>query len=150
MTTANTKILDLDTLVPEQRIVVLQGRRFDTSTIPLGLAFKVMDVKSGLTSEDEGESLQAVMGVLAAILGKDEQGEPVTGDWLMENLNVDQVGKLVAFIEDLFQFGPDADGSLDPTKGQAASTPEDLSSSENSSPRSATSTDGPLTTSSGA
>jgi len=146
MTTANTKILDLD-----KRIVVLQGRRFDTSTIPLGLAFKVMDVKSGLTSEDEGESLQAVMGVLAAILGKDEEGEPVTGDWLMENLNVDQVGKLVAFIEDLFQFSPDADGSLDPTKGQAASipVPEDLSSSESSSPRSATSTDGLPITSSG-
>jgi len=132
MTTANTKILDLDTLVPDKRVVVIGGKHFDASSIPLALAFKVMDVKDKLSSGNEGETLRVTIDILAAILGKDENGEEIDGAWLMEHVNVSQVQQLVAFLEDLFQFNED--GSVNPTLGQVESNhkTQDLSDSENS------------------
>lgn len=96
---SNAKILDLDQLVPDKKIVKLAGEEIDVSIIPTRVVLE-MEKKKTLLMSGKDESFPMLLNMIVKVMriSKPE----ITEDWLIDNTNMNQLIALITFImEDL-------------------------------------------------
>lgn len=89
----NPKILDLDKLIPEQRIVRLAGEEIDVSKIPSRVTMEVAK-KADVLQSGSNESFPLLIDMIVKICKPSKPD--ITQDWVIDNTSMDQ---LLAFIE---------------------------------------------------
>jgi|SRR5690606_23579305 len=91
----NPKILDLDKLIPEQRIVRIAGEEIDVSKIPSRVTMEVAQ-KADILRSGSDESFPIMIDMIVKIL---KQSKPdVTRDWIIDNTSMDQLIALIEFV----------------------------------------------------
>lgn len=100
-----TKFLNIDEIVPDSQILSIKGREFDISKTPAKYTAELLKVGSwAASSEVKGdpsmvfEAYQTELKALVAVLGKDQEGNTVTLEWLNNNVNVAQLTAIVDFV----------------------------------------------------
>ncbi|WP_284037462.1 hypothetical protein [Neobacillus sp. 114] len=88
-------ILDLDKLIPEQRIVRLSGKEIDVSKIPSRVTLEIAKKSDVLKSGSE-ESFPLLLELIVKIC-KPSQPD-ITSEWIIDNTSLDQLMALIEFI----------------------------------------------------
>lgn len=98
MTTANhTTVLDLDTLLPEQKIVKLKDIEFDVTEMPLGLSMKMVAFQNELSdSEDTMVQLEAIADMILSVLRLSKPD--LTLEWVKESISMQKMMQLIDFV----------------------------------------------------
>ena len=89
------KILDLDKLVPEKRIIRLAGKEIDVSKIPSRVTLEIAQKADVLKSGSE-ESFPLLLELVVQIC-KPSQPD-INADWLVDNTSLDQLIALIEFV----------------------------------------------------
>lgn len=89
------EILDLDKLIPEQRIIRLAGNEIDVSKIPSRVTLEIAKKSDVLKSGSE-ESFPVLLDLVVKIC-KPSQPD-ITSDWIVDNTSLDQLLALIEFI----------------------------------------------------
>jgi hypothetical protein len=89
------EILDLDKLIPSQRIVKLGGKSIDVSKIPSRVTLEIAQKSDVLKSGSE-ESFPTLLNLIVNIC-KPSQPD-ITSEWLIDNTSLDQLLALIEFI----------------------------------------------------
>lgn len=89
------KILDLDKLVPDKRIVKLAGKEIDVSKIPSRVTLEIAQKSDVLKSGTEA-SFPLMLEMVVNIC-KPSQPD-ITTDWLVDNTSLDQLMALIEFV----------------------------------------------------
>lgn len=89
------KILDLDKLIPDQRIVRLAGVDIDVSKIPSRVTME-LSKKQKVFKEASEESFPALIEMIIKIMKPSKPD--VTDDWLIDNTSMDQLLALIEFV----------------------------------------------------
>lgn len=89
------EILDLDKLVPEQRLVRLAGKEIDVSKIPSRVTLEIAK-KSDVLKSGSDESFPVLLDVIVKVC-KPSFPE-ITQDWIIDNTSLDQLLALIEFI----------------------------------------------------
>lgn len=89
------EILDLDKLIPEQRIVKLAGKEIDVSKIPSRVTLDIAK-KSDVLKSGSDESFPLMLDMVVKIC-KPSQPD-ITTDWIVDNTSLDQLMALIEFI----------------------------------------------------
>src|SRR5690625_5246151 len=92
---SNPKILDLDKLVPEQRIVKLAGEEIDVSKIPSRVTMEVAE-KAEVLKSGSNESFPILLDMIVKICKPSKPG--ITQDWIIDNTSMDQLLALIEFV----------------------------------------------------
>lgn len=95
MAAKQPEILDLDKLIPEQRIVKLAGKEIDVSKIPSRVTLEIAEKADVLKSGSE-ESFPLMLDMIVKIC-KPSQPD-ITTDWLVDNTSLDQLLALIEFV----------------------------------------------------
>jgi hypothetical protein len=110
---SNPNILDLDNLIPDQRIIKLAGKEIDVSKIPSRVTLEIAE-KADVLESGSAKSFPLLMDMIIKIMNDPE----VTEDWLMDNTSVQQLLALINFI-------------LEPIKDQAQESEKDGKTGKN-------------------
>lgn len=89
------KILDLDKLVPDKRIVKLAGKEIDVSKIPSRVTLEIAQKSDVLKSGSE-ESFPLMLDMVVKICKPSVPD--MTSDWLVDNTSLDQLMALIEFV----------------------------------------------------
>jgi len=89
------KILDLDKLIPDKRVVRLAGVEIDVSKIPSRVTMELSE-KAAVFKEANEESFPALLDMIVKIC-KPSQPD-ITQDWIIDNTSMDQLLALVEFV----------------------------------------------------
>lgn len=92
---SNPKILDLDKLIPDQRVVRLAGVDIDVSKIPSRVTMEVSE-KAEVFKEASEESFPALIEMIIKIMKPSKPD--ITDDWLIDNTSMDQLLALIDFV----------------------------------------------------
>lgn len=90
---SSPKILDLDKLIPEKRIVRLAGKEIDVSSIPSRVTLEIAE-KSDILTSGRAESFPILMQMIVKIMNDPEVDE----DWVIDNTNLEQLMALIEFV----------------------------------------------------
>lgn len=89
------KILNLNELVPDRRIIKLADKEIDVSRIPSRVTFDLIKNSEKLSKETD-DSLDVLMGLVVKIC---KQSCPdITEDWLIDNTDIEQWQALIKFV----------------------------------------------------
>ena len=93
------EILDLDKLIPDDRIIRLAGREINVSKIPSQVTLE-MASKSEVLQSGSDESFDEVFDMILKICNanKSENEEEVTKEWIVSNTSMDQLLTLIEFV----------------------------------------------------
>lgn len=89
------EILDLDKIIPAQRIVKLSGADIDVSKIPTRIVLEIAKKKDTLDSGTD-ESFDILLDLVVKICKPSKPD--ITADWLTDNTTIDQLLQLIQFI----------------------------------------------------
>jgi len=89
------KILDLDKLIPDQRIVRLAGEDIDVSKIPSRVTMEVAE-KADVLQSGSQESFPILLDMIVKICKPSKQD--ITQDWIVDNTSMDQLLALIEFV----------------------------------------------------
>lgn len=89
------EILDLDKLIPKQRVVKLAGKEIDVSKIPSRVTLEIAKKSDVLQSGSE-ESFPILLDVIVKICRP--SFSEITDDWIIDNTSLDQLLALIEFI----------------------------------------------------
>lgn len=89
------KILDLDKLIPDQRIVRLAGVDIDVSKIPSRVTMELSE-KADVFKKANEKSFPALIEMIIKIMKPSKPD--VTDDWLIDNTSMDQLLALIEFV----------------------------------------------------
>lgn len=92
---SNPKILDLDKLVPEQRIVRLAGEEIDVSKIPSRVTMEVAE-KADMFDGQNAESFDVLLDMIIKICKPSKPD--ITKDWIIDNTEMNQLIALIQFV----------------------------------------------------
>lgn len=92
---SNPKILDLDKLIPDKRVIVLAGEEIDVSKIPSRVTMEVAE-KAEVFKEAGSESFPALLDMIVKICKPSKQD--ITQDWIVDNTSMDQLLALIEFV----------------------------------------------------
>lgn len=111
------RYLNIDKIVPDEQVIEIRGRRFDISMVPARKTAELIKVGAWANSPevkgkpDMGyEVYRREMEALIDILGKDQDGEAATFDWVMDNVSASQFQAIVGFVTDSISGNEVADG----------------------------------------
>ena len=111
------RYLNIDKIVPDEQVIEIRGRRFDISMVPARKTAELIKVGAWANSHevkgkpDMGyEVYRREMEALIDILGKDQNGEAATFDWVMDNVSASQFQAIVSFVTDSISGNEVADG----------------------------------------
>lgn len=90
---SNPKILDLDKLIPDKRIVKLAGQEIDVSKIPSRVTLEIAE-KAEVLRSGSNDSFPVLLNMIIKIMNKPD----ITQDWLIDNTSVDQLLALIEFV----------------------------------------------------
>ena len=101
------KYLNLDAIVPDEQVLEIGGRRFDISTVPARKTTELIRIGAWATSKEvvsdpskEYDVYVQEMQALLNVLGEDQNGEPATFDWVMDNVTNAQFAAILEFVTD--------------------------------------------------
>ncbi|KAB2337656.1 hypothetical protein F7731_08670 [Cytobacillus depressus] len=109
------EILDLDKLIPEQRIIRLAGKEIDVSKIPSRVTLEIAKKSDVLKSGSE-ESFPVLLDLVVKIC-KPSQPD-ITSDWIIDNTSLDQLLALVEFILKPIKDRTDGEGKNEASPNQ--------------------------------
>ena len=89
------KILDLDKLVADKRIVRLKGKEIDVSSVPSSVTLDITANYDLLKSEDPS-SFDLILNSAVKICQVSDK--TITKEWLIQNTNIDQLQALIEFV----------------------------------------------------
>lgn len=89
------KILDLDKLIPQQRIVRLAGEEIDVSKIPSRVTLEVAE-KADVLESGSAESFEIMLDLVVKICKPSKQD--ITQEWLVDHTSFDQLLALIEFV----------------------------------------------------
>lgn len=89
------EILDLDKLIPSQRIVKLGGKTIDVSKIPSRVTLEIAQKSDVLKSGTE-DSFPILLNLIVNICKP--SSPDITTEWLIDNTSLDQLLALIEFI----------------------------------------------------
>ncbi|CRK80304.1 hypothetical protein [Neobacillus massiliamazoniensis] len=89
------EILDLDKLIPEQRIIRLAGKEIDVSKIPSRVTLEIAE-KSDVLKSGSNESFPLLLDMIVKIC-KPSQPD-INSDWLIDHTSLDQLLSMIEFI----------------------------------------------------
>lgn len=92
---SNSKILDLDKLVPDKRAVILAGEEIDVSKIPSRVTMEVAE-KEAVLQSGSTESFPLVLEMIVKICKPSKPD--ITQDWIVDNTSMDQLLALIEFV----------------------------------------------------
>lgn len=92
---SNPKILDLDKLIPDQRVVRLAGVDIDVSKIPSRVTMELSE-KAEVFKEADEKSFPALIEMIIKIMKPSKPD--ITDDWLIDNTSMDQLLALIDFV----------------------------------------------------
>lgn len=95
MAAKQPEILDLDKLIPDQRIVRLAGKEINVSKIPSRVTLEIAE-KSDVLQSGSNESFPLLLDMIVKIC-KPSQPD-ITTDWLVDNTSLDQLLALIEFV----------------------------------------------------
>jgi hypothetical protein len=99
MSDKKTVILDLDTLIPEKRIIKLVGKEIDVSMIPSRVMLKVikkLDVFAEMGENLSDDSFFEIADIAVEICKR--SFPEITVEWLIDNTDIIQLIELLQFI----------------------------------------------------
>jgi hypothetical protein len=99
MSDKKTVILDLDTLIPEKRIIKLAGKEIDVSMIPSRVMLKVikkLDVFAEMGENLSDDSFFEIADIAVDICKR--SFPEITVEWLIDNTDIIQLIELLQFI----------------------------------------------------
>lgn len=88
-------ILDLDQIIPEERVVILATKRIDVSRIPSRVTLDIAKNSDKLQSGNQ-DSFPMLLEQVANILRP--SFPEVTVDWIVDNTDLNQLLKLIEFV----------------------------------------------------
>ena len=91
---SNPKILDLDKLIPEQRIIKLSGQEIDVSKIPSRVTMEVAE-KADILKSGSNESFPVLLDMIVKICKPSKPD--INQDWVIDNTSIDQLLALIEF-----------------------------------------------------
>lgn len=101
------RYLNIDKIVPDEQIIEIKGRKFDISQVPSRKTTELIRVGSKSSSpavaNDPSKRYDVYveeMTALLDVLGEDQNGDPVTFDWVMDNVTNAQFNAIVSFVAD--------------------------------------------------
>lgn len=89
------EILDLDKLIPEQRIIRLAGREIDVSKVPTRVVLEIEKNKKKLQGGGD-ETFDLLLDFTAKICRP--SCPDITSEWLIDNTDFDQLQALLEFV----------------------------------------------------
>lgn len=101
------KYLNIDAIVPDEQILEIGGRRFDISQVPARKTTELIRIGAWAQSpevvNDASKKYDVYvqeMQALLDVLGNDQDGQPVTFDWVMDNVTNAQFSAILEFVTD--------------------------------------------------
>ena len=101
------KYLNLDAIVPDEQILEIGGHRFDISLVPARKTTELIRIGAWAMSpevaSDPSKKYDVYvqeMQALLDVLGEDQNGEPATFDWVMDNVTNAQFAAILEFVTD--------------------------------------------------
>ena len=113
-----SKILDLDKLIPEKRIVKLAGEEIDVSKIPSRVTMEVAS-KADVLQSGSSASFPILLDMIVKICRPSK--EDITQDWIVDNTSIDQLLKLIEFVLEPLQEKVD---EVEGNQGKNAQSPD--------------------------
>lgn len=108
------RYLNIDKIVPDEQIIEIKGRKFDISQVPSRKTTELIRVGSKSSSPEMANDPSKrydvyveEMTALLDVLGEDQNGEPVTFDWVMDNVTNAQFNAIVGFVAECIRGGDD-------------------------------------------
>lgn len=89
------EILDLDKLIPEERIIRLAGEEINVTKIPSRVTLEIAKKSDVLKSGSE-ESFPILLDLVVKICKPSKPD--ITTDWIIDNTSLDQLLALIEFI----------------------------------------------------
>lgn len=125
---AAKKYLNLDLLVADNVIVELKGRKWDIAGIPARKALNLMKMRDSFAVEAENNDKAAGFlhqcNALAGMLGKDLDGNEITGEEILDELSMNQIVALTEFIAENIAPEGMVGGKVDPKVEVQAKAPK--------------------------
>jgi len=104
------KYLNINEIVPDEMILEISGRRFDISQVPARKTTELIRVGAWAMSDeiksDKSRGYEAYtqeMQALLDVLGKDQDGEEATFDWVVDNVTNAQFSAIMDFVAECIQ-----------------------------------------------
>lgn len=101
------KYLNIDAIVPDEQVIEIGGRRFDISRVPARKTTELIRVGAWANSPEvvadaskKYDVYVQEMQALLDVLGEDQNGEPATFDWVMDNVTNAQFVAILGFVTD--------------------------------------------------
>lgn len=101
------KYLNIDAIVPEEQILEIGGRQFDISRVSARKTTELIrvgawanSVKVASDASKKYDVYVKEMQALLDVLGKDQNGEPATFDWVMDHVTNAQFAAILEFVTD--------------------------------------------------
>lgn len=114
------RYLNIDELVPDEQLLTIAGRVFDVSKTPARQTTELLKVASWASSpEIKGdpsrnyEAYTEEMQALVSVLGNDQDGEPATFEWVVDNVNNAQLQAIIEFIGECLRGDEVAAGEVE-------------------------------------
>lgn len=99
------KYLNIDKIVPDEQIIEIGGRQFDISTVSARKTTELIRVGAWAMSDEiakdpsrKYETYEKEMQALLDVLGVDQNGEPATFDWIVDNVTNAQFSAILEFV----------------------------------------------------
>lgn len=125
---ATKKYLNLDLLVAEEVIIELKGRKWNIAGMPARKALNLMKMRDSLVAEAENGDKSAGFlhqcNALANMLGKDLDGNEITGEEILDELSMSQIVALTEFIAENLAPEGMAGGKVAPKAEVPAKAPK--------------------------
>lgn len=108
------RYLNIDKIVPDEQIIEIKGRKFDISQVPSRKTTELIRVGSKSSSPEVANDPSKrydvyveEMTALLDVLGEDQNGDPVTFDWVMDNVTNAQFNAIVGFVAECIRGDDD-------------------------------------------
>lgn len=125
---ASKKYLNLDLLVSDEVIIELKSRKWNIAGMPARKALNLMKMRDSLAVEAEnGDKAAGFLhqcNALASMLGKDLDGNEITGEEILDELSMSQIVALTEFIAENLAPEGMAGGKVAPKAEVPAKAPK--------------------------
>lgn len=125
---AAKKYLNLDLLVADEVIIELKGRKWNIAGMPARKALNLMKMRDSFAVEAENNDNAAGFlhqcNALAGMLGKDLDGNEITGEEILDELSMNQIVALTEFIAENLTPEGMVGGKVDPKVEVQAKAPK--------------------------
>lgn len=101
------KYLNIDQIVPDEQVLEIGGRKFNLANTPARKTTELLRIGSWAQSSEVKsdpsrtyEAYEKELAALVDVLGTDQEGEPATFEWVIDNVSNAQLSAIIEFVSE--------------------------------------------------